>query len=69
MTDYSNIKSFDELIEREHGEIGSESRNAFEEKAQMFIVSEMLKEARKEAKLTQEQLAVKAGTKKAISIK
>jgi len=29
----------------------------------MFIVSEMLKEARKSAKLTQEQLAVKAGTK------
>ncbi len=64
MTDYSNIKSFDELIKREHGEIGSESRNAFEEKAQMFIVSEMLKEARREAKLTQEQLAEKAGTKK-----
>jgi len=64
MTDYKNIKTFDELIVREHGKIGSESRNAYEEKAQMFIVSEMLKEARKEAKLTQEQLAEKAGTKK-----
>jgi len=64
MTDYSNIKTFDELIEHEHGKIGSESRNAYEEKAQMFIISEMLKEARKEAKLTQEQLAKKAGTKK-----
>jgi transcriptional regulator with XRE-family HTH domain len=30
----------------------------------MFIVSEMLKEARKTANMTQEQLAVKAGTKK-----
>lgn len=30
----------------------------------MFIISEMLKTARKEAKLTQEQLAEKAGTKK-----
>jgi transcriptional regulator with XRE-family HTH domain len=29
----------------------------------MFILSEMLKEARKEAKMTQEQLAEKAGTK------
>ena len=64
MTDYSNIKTFDELIEREHGKIGSENRNAYEEKAQMFIISEMLKEARREAKLTQEQLAEKAGTKK-----
>lgn len=64
MTDYKGIKTFDELIEREHGEIGAESRNKYEESAQMFIVSEMLKEARKEAKLTQEQLAEKAGTKK-----
>jgi len=64
MTDYSGIRNFDELLEREHGKIGTESRNEFEEKAQMFIVSEMLKEARKEAKLTQQQLAERAGTKK-----
>jgi DNA-binding XRE family transcriptional regulator len=64
MTDYNNINTFEELIEQEHGKIGSESRNTFEEKAQMFIISEMLKEARREAKLTQEQLAEKAGTKK-----
>ncbi len=42
----------------------TDSRNEYEENAQMFIVSEMLKEARKEAKLTQEQLAERAGTKK-----
>lgn len=64
MTDYKGIKTFDELIEREHGKIGTESRNKYEQNAQMFILSEMLKEARKEAKLTQEQLAEKAGTKK-----
>ncbi len=64
MKDYKNIKTFDQLIELEYGKIGTESRNKYEEKAQMFIVSEMLKEARKEAKLTQEQLAEKAGTKK-----
>ena len=64
MTDYKGIKTFDELIEREHGEIGSDSRNEYEEKATLFIVSEMLKEARKESKMTQEQLAEKAGTKK-----
>jgi DNA-binding XRE family transcriptional regulator len=64
MTDYSNIKNFDELLEREHGKIGTDSRNEYEERAQMFIVSEMLKDARLEANLTQEQLADKAGTKK-----
>lgn len=64
MTDYKGIRTFDELLELEHGKMGTESRNEFEEKAQMFIISEMLKEARKEANLTQQQLAEKTGTKK-----
>ncbi len=64
MKKYENIKTFDELIELEHGKVGSESRNNFDENSQMFIISEMLKEARKNANLTQEQLAEKAGTKK-----
>jgi len=64
MNDYKGIKTFDELIEREHGKIGTDSRNEYEEKSQMFIVSEMLKEARKESRMTQEQLAEKSGTKK-----
>ncbi len=64
MEKYKNISNFEELIELEHGKIGTESRNKYEEGAQMFIISEMLKSARKEAKMTQEQLAEKAGTKK-----
>ena len=64
MEKYKDIKNFDELIELEHGQIGTESRIKYEEGAQMFIVSEMLKSARKDANLTQEQLAEKAGTKK-----
>ena len=64
MEKYKDIRTFDELIELEHGKIGSESRYKYEEGAQMFIVSEMLKAARKEARLTQEQLAERAGTKK-----
>lgn len=64
MKKYNNIKNFDQLIEVEYGKIGTESRNTYEENAQMFVVSEMLKDARKEAKITQEQLAEKTGTKK-----
>ena len=52
MTDYKGIKTFDELIENEHGKIGTESRNEYEEGAQMFIVGEMLKEAGKNANMT-----------------
>ena len=62
--EYKNITNLDDLIELEHGKLGTESRNEYEERAQMFIVSEMLKEARREANLTQEELAVRAGTKK-----
>ena len=64
MDKYNGIKTFDELIEREHGKLGTESRIEYEEQAQMFIISEMLKQARKEANMTQEQLAAKSGTKK-----
>jgi DNA-binding XRE family transcriptional regulator len=64
MDKYSNVTNFDQLIEVEHGKIGTESRNKYEENTQMFIISEMLKGARKEAKMTQGQLAEKTGTKK-----
>ncbi|SHG01313.1 Helix-turn-helix [Flavobacterium segetis] len=64
MEKYKNIKNFEQLIEADHGKIGTESRNSYEEKSQMFIISKMLKDARKEANITQEQLAEKTGTKK-----
>ncbi len=54
----------DELLDIQFGKIGTKNRDDFEEKAQYFVISEMLKEARKEANLTQEQLANKVGTKK-----
>jgi DNA-binding XRE family transcriptional regulator len=64
MKDYTDIETFDDLVELEHGKIGTKNRNKYEEGALMFIVSEMLRAARKEAKMTQEQLAEKTGTKK-----
>jgi HTH-type transcriptional regulator / antitoxin HipB len=59
-----NARTFDELLDLKYGKIGSEKRDDFEEKAQYFVISEMLKEARKEANMTQEQLAERVGTKK-----
>ena len=59
-----NAKNFDELLDNKYGKIGTEKRDEFEEKAQYFVISEMLKAARKEANMTQEQLAKKVGTKK-----
>lgn len=59
-----SAKNFDELLDFKYGKIGTEKRDQFEEKAQYFVISEMLKDARKEAKMTQEELAIKVGTKK-----
>ncbi len=60
----SNAKSYDELLDIKYGKIGTKYRNEFEKKAQYFVISEMLKTARAEANMTQEQLAEKVGTKK-----
>ncbi len=59
-----NAKNFDELLDTKYGKIGTKARDNFENKAQYFVISEMLKEGRKEANMTQEQLAEKVGTKK-----
>lgn len=59
-----NVASYDELLDIKYGPIGTKSRNEFEKKAQYFVISEMLKAARAEANMTQEQLADKVGTKK-----
>src|SRR5438445_13115650 len=57
-------KNFDELLDVQYGKVGSKKRDEFDKKAQYFVISEMLKEARAEANMTQQQLAEKVGTKK-----
>lgn len=59
-----DAKSFDELLDIKYGSIGTNKRNQFEEMAQYFVISTLLKEARKEANMTQDELAEKLGTKK-----
>jgi DNA-binding XRE family transcriptional regulator len=58
------VRNFDELLNIKYGKTGTKARNEFEKKAQYFVIKEMLKEARREANLTQQQLAEKLGTKK-----
>lgn len=59
-----NLTNFEDIIESRHGKKGSLSREKYETKALAFRLGIMLKEARKEAKITQEELASKTGTKK-----
>lgn len=59
-----NVTSFEELLVEKYGEKGTKSRDKFDADSLAFLLGVMLKEARQEAQLTQEQLAEKTGTKK-----
>ncbi len=64
MKTIKDAKTFDELLNIKYGKLGTAKRDKFEVKAKSFVVGEMIKEARKEAHLTQEALAERTGTKK-----
>ena len=57
-------ETLDDLLIAEYGQRGSEAREHFEAEAETFCLAECLKEQRRLAGLTQEQLAAKIGTKK-----
>lgn len=60
----SSITTFEEHLDGQYGKIGSEKRTDFEIKAKAFAIGEIIKEERRLANMTQEQLAEKTGTKK-----
>ena len=59
-----NLTSFEEHLNKQYGQKGSEIRDEFEKRAKAFVIGEMLKEERRQANLTQEELANKIGAKK-----
>ena len=59
-----NITTLKEHLDKQYGKKGSKKRTKFEADSIAFRLGEMLKEERKKAKLTQEELAEKVGTKK-----
>ncbi|HLG37129.1 MAG TPA: helix-turn-helix transcriptional regulator [Nitrososphaera sp.] len=56
--------TFNELLDKKYGRVGTKRRDKFEGESKVFILSEILKSARADADMTQEQLAEKIGTKK-----
>lgn len=51
-----------ELLDKKYGETGTESRTAFHEKSIAWYYGEILRDRRKELKMTQQELAEKVGT-------
>jgi HTH-type transcriptional regulator/antitoxin HipB len=60
----NNIMTFEELLEKEYGKIGTPARDKYEQGFEAFKLGVLLQEMRKQQKLTQEQLAKKCGTTK-----
>ncbi|HNP20022.1 MAG TPA: helix-turn-helix transcriptional regulator [Fulvivirga sp.] len=59
-----HLTTFDDHLNERYGAIGTEGRANFEIKAKAFAIGEIIRDARKSAKMTQEQLAERTGTKK-----
>ena len=59
-----NLTDFEDILKGKYGKKGTEKRNEFDERSRSFRLGVMLKEARKEAHLTQEELADRINTKK-----
>jgi len=58
------LTTFDDHLEKRYGPLASKKRTDFEIKAKAFAIGEIIRDERKNAKMTQEELAVKTGTKK-----
>ncbi|WP_417610917.1 helix-turn-helix domain-containing protein [Owenweeksia hongkongensis] len=59
-----NITDFEDLLVDKYGQKGTEKRDQYDADSLAFRLGVMLKEARQQANLTQEQLAERTGTKK-----
>ncbi|WP_349351462.1 MULTISPECIES: helix-turn-helix transcriptional regulator [unclassified Flagellimonas] len=59
-----NLTDFEDILIQKYGKKGTEKRDKYDAEALAFRLGAMLKEARKEANLTQEELAERTGTKK-----
>ena len=59
-----NLTTLDDHYTTRYGEMGSEKRINFEIRAKAFLIGELIKEERKNAHMTQEQLGEKIGANK-----
>ena len=63
-TNENKIKNYSEVLDTKYGADGTSERIVFEQKAYDFYSGMVLHQARKEAKMTQEELAKRTGTTK-----
>ncbi len=59
-----NVTNIEDILKNKYGEKGTPERDKYDADSLSFRLGVMLKEARKEANVTQEELAERTGTKK-----
>lgn len=59
-----NPKTINEHFDLKYGKVGTDSRNHFEQNTEAYFIAELVKEKRKEANMTQLQLAEKLNVKR-----
>lgn len=59
------IYSLEEMLDKHIGRLGTPKREAFENELRLDLLGEAIKQARKDRNLTQEQLGLLVGVKKA----
>ena len=59
-----HLTPIEDLIDEDFGKIGTPERAHFDSECDAFIIGEIIKDMRCKAGLTQEELALKVGTKK-----
>lgn len=60
----NNPKTINEHLDLKYGRVGTESRAEFEQNAEAFLIAELVREKRKSANLTQQQLADRLNVKR-----
>jgi HTH-type transcriptional regulator / antitoxin HipB len=60
----NRLTSWDNHLDKKYGEIGTSTRDKYEEEFEAFKIGVLIQEARKKQHLTQAQLADKVGTTK-----
>jgi DNA-binding XRE family transcriptional regulator len=60
----NKLTSWDDHLDKKYGEIGTSTRDKYEEEFEAFKIGVLIQEARKKQHLTQAQLADKVGTTK-----
>lgn len=64
MNKLKNLPTLEDILEKEYGVKGTAAREEFDAKARVWYYAEVLKNARKEAGITQRQLAERIGKKR-----